>query len=86
MKKIKFWEEDVNVQSATRLVFIIGAFYAMGMGYLVWIATLDYVATLALFSGIFSLVGALKLVQKPMEGGSKESALDIEQPIKPVTP
>ena len=75
MKKIKFWEEDVNVQSATRLVFIVGAFYAMGMGYLVWEAKQDYVATLAMFSGIFTLVGALKLVQKPMEGSSNETAL-----------
>ena len=64
---VNFWEEEAGVQSATRLMFMVLTVYACAMGAWCFAVTKDYVASLALFSGIETLAIGLKLYQKGQE-------------------
>ena len=65
--KIGFFEEEEGVKSSTRLIFIIGSFWAMLLcSYLAW-RGVEWPGILALFSGLAGTLGGIKLGQTSME-------------------
>jgi len=71
--KIGFLEESEGVRSATRLIFVIGSFWAMVLCSYLAINGLVWTAILSLFSGIIGVLGGIKLGQRAMEDKPTES-------------
>jgi hypothetical protein len=64
--KVGYTEEAEGVKSANRLVFIVGAFWAMGFTTMMslMLESVTVTGLVALFAGIFSPIAALKVSQK----------------------
>ncbi len=68
MAKTYFWEESPGNQSANRLIFIIGSFWAMALTTVLAIKfKKEVVDLIALFSALEGLLIGLKVGQKAME-------------------
>lgn len=68
MEKVKFWEEEAGHQSSTRLIFLIGSVWLMGLT--TYMATKPDASALELggfFTGVFVVLAGSKLVQKAQE-------------------
>ena len=75
--KIGFFEESEGVRSSTRLVFVIGSFWAMILcSYLAIFCGLAWTGILALFSGLVGTLGGIKLGQSGIE--SKDNKIKDE--------
>jgi hypothetical protein len=59
--------DDTGIASSQRLIFVIGSFYSMGMGLLVYIMSKDWVASITTTSTLSAVFGAQKLLQKTIE-------------------
>lgn len=64
---IGFFEEKPGQKSSQRLVFIVGAFYAMIMGAWVFYATNDYTGLIATVTSLAAVFIGGKLIQKAQE-------------------
>lgn len=62
-----FFKEGGGELSSTRLIFILGSIYAMGMGAWVFGITHDYMALIVTVPTLSSVFLGGKLIQKPME-------------------
>jgi hypothetical protein len=66
-----FFTEENGTASSQRLIYVIGSFYAMIMGAVVYAVSKDYVATITVVTTISGTFGAGKLIQKGMENKEK---------------
>lgn len=64
---INFWQENENENSSTRLVFLVGSAYSMGMGAWVFASTHDFSATIATVTALAAVFGLQKYLAKQEE-------------------
>jgi hypothetical protein len=64
---IGFFQEKAGENSATRLIFVIGSIWAMGMSVYFAVHGTDPAVILAFFAGTEGSMAGLKLGQKAME-------------------
>lgn len=65
---VKFWEEEAGQQSSTRLIFLIGSVWLMGITtYMATKPNASAMELAAFFTGIFVVLAGSKLVQKGQE-------------------
>ena len=67
MNKLLEFFQDNGTMSSTRVMFVIGTFYAMAVGAWVFQITKDYTALCITVTTISSIFLGGKLIQKPME-------------------
>lgn len=68
MDKTGFFQESPGQNSATRLIFVIGSIWAMGMSVYFAFNGTEPATILAFFAGAEGSMAGLKLGQKVMEG------------------
>lgn len=65
---VNFWEESEGEQSSTRLVFLVGSVWLMGITtYMATKPNASAMELAAFFTGIFVVLAGSKLVQKAQE-------------------
>lgn len=68
MEKIGFLDEGTNQRSATRLIYVVGSFWAMLIcSYLAYTSKASNGELIAVFSSIVGVLSGTKLLQKGME-------------------
>lgn len=64
---VGYCQEEQGVNSATRLIFVIGSLWNIAMTTFIFVKGVDYAGCLAFFSGVEAVLLGLKLGQKAME-------------------
>lgn len=67
MAKVNFFQEAEGEYSATRLVFIIGSFYSMGMAAWIFASTKDAITAVGFLTASFTVFGIQKHAGKMEE-------------------
>jgi hypothetical protein len=71
--KIKFFTDESGGQSSTRLIFVIGSVWSMGLTTFLAVRGIDIPVLIAFFSAVQGVWVGLKLGQKPMERKKNEA-------------
>lgn len=80
--KVGFFEESEGQKSATRLVFIIGTFWAMALCTAVYFVSKPNPMELAgAFGTLIAALGGIKVIQKPFEGKNEPDAEKKSDPV-----
>jgi hypothetical protein len=71
-QKVGFLQAHDGGKSSTRLIFVIGSVWAMGLTTFLAVQGIEVPVLIAFFSAIEGVWIGLKLGQKPMEGKKKD--------------